>query len=177
MDPVKPKLQTLKDLGQRALPLATLLVIASLLSVFIPAIGAHWVDMLTISGMVNTGTWNNCTYTQGYWKNHPEAWPIEEITIGDVTYTQADAIAILKTAPRGGDATRILARQLIPAKLNVLQGADPSAVETTITDADTWLIAYPLGSDPSNPNRKEGIALSGVLDDYNNGITGPGHCD
>ena len=118
---------------------------------------------------------NNCTYTTGYWKNHPEAWPVEEITIGGLTFAKEVAITFLETPP-GDDATYILARQLIPAKLNVLKGADPSAVEATITGADNWLGEHPLGSDPSNPDRDRGIALAGMLDEYNNGVIGPGHC-
>ncbi len=119
---------------------------------------------------------NNCTYTQGFWKNHPEVWPVDHITIGGVTYAKGEALKILETPPRG-DATYILAHQLIGAKLNILNGADPSDVAATIADADNWLIEHPLGSDPSNPGRAQGIALAGALDDYNNGLIGPGHCD
>jgi len=133
-------------------------------------------DQVSGRAEFTAGTWNNCTYTQGYWKNHPEAWPVEEIMIGGVTYTKAEAITILETPPKG-DATYILAHQLIAAKLNILKGADPSAVETTITEADDWLSANPLGSNPSDPNRAQGIALAETLDEYNNGLIGPGHCD
>lgn len=119
---------------------------------------------------------SGCTRTQGYWKNHPANWPVEEITIGGVTYTKAEAIEILKTAPRG-DATYILAHQLIAAKLNILNGADDSAVADTIIAADAWLVAFPLGSNPGNPERRDGIILARILDRYNNGIIGPGHCD
>jgi hypothetical protein len=117
-----------------------------------------------------------CTRTQGYWKNHPDDWPVDEITIGGVTYTKQEAIDILKTAPRR-DATYILAHQLIAAKLNILNGADGSAVAATIVAADNWLMDNPLGSNPDNPARLEGIALARTLDEYNNGIIGPGHCD
>jgi hypothetical protein len=34
-----------------------------------------------------------------------------------------------------------------------------------------------LGSDPSGAERDAGIALAEMLDDYNNGLVGPGHCD
>jgi hypothetical protein len=93
-----------------------------------------------------------------------------------VTYTKQEAINILKTSPRG-DATYILAHQLIAAKLNILNGADDSAVAAVIIEADAWLMANPLGSDPSNPARQVGIALAKTLDRYNNGVIGPGHCD
>ncbi|MBI4514453.1 MAG: hypothetical protein HY699_01375 [Deltaproteobacteria bacterium] len=119
---------------------------------------------------------HGCTYTVGYWKNHPEAWPVDSITIGGVAYTKAEAIFILQT-PTGGDATYILAHQLIAAKLNVLNGANGAAVADAIASADTWLAAHPLGSNPSDADRAYGIALAAVLDGYNNGVIGPGHCD
>jgi hypothetical protein len=25
---------------------------------------------------------NGCTLTQGFWKNHPEAWPVDLLTVG-----------------------------------------------------------------------------------------------
>jgi hypothetical protein len=118
---------------------------------------------------------NNCTHTMGYWKNHPEAWPVEEITIGGVTFAKAAVLTILETAP-GGDATYVLVHQLIAAKLNTLKGTDPITVAVTITDADNWLSVHPLGSDPSDPDRAQGIALAEILDGYNNGLIGPDHC-
>jgi hypothetical protein len=118
----------------------------------------------------------SCTLTQGFWKNHPEAWPVETITIGVNLYTKEQALAILSTPPSRGDATYILAHQLIAAKLNVLIGADDSVVATAIADADAWLAAHPLGSLPHGTDRSAGIALAEILDQYNNGLIGPGHC-
>lgn len=44
-------------------------------------------------------------------------------------------------------------------------------------DADEWLSVYPPGTDPADPIRKQGIDLAGILDNYNNGLIGPGSCD
>jgi len=118
----------------------------------------------------------DCTHGVGYWKSHSDAWPVEEIDIGGVTCSKAEAIDILKTSP-GGDATYILARQLIATKLNLLRGADASALEATVIDADSWLSAHPLGTDPSDPDRAEGIALAETLEQYNSGEIGPGVCE
>src|SRR5919202_3290876 len=63
----------------------------------------------------------NCTYTVGYWKNHPEAWPVSKITLGGISYSQSQALDILNTAPNG-DSTLIVAQQLNAAKLNLAQG-------------------------------------------------------
>ena len=117
----------------------------------------------------------NCTLTQGFWKNHEEAWPVEELILGGTTYTKAQLLVILGTAPRG-DATYILIHQLIAARLSVAGGADSTDVATTLADADAWLASHPLGSNPKGADRQAGTALAALLDDFNNGVSGPGHC-
>ena len=115
----------------------------------------------------------DCTYTIGYWKTHPTAWPVSSLALGGVTYNKTQLLNILNTQPKG-DATYILAHQLIAAKLNTAQGATPTALGSTISQADSWLVANPLGSKPRNGT--VGTALSTVLDAFNNGLIGPGHC-
>jgi hypothetical protein len=117
----------------------------------------------------------DCSLTQGFWKSHEEAWPVEELILGGTTYTKSQLLAILLTPPRG-DATYILIHQLIAAKLNIDNGADPTAIADTLVAADAWLAANPLGSKPTGTVREDGLALAALLDDYNNGVTGPGHC-
>jgi hypothetical protein len=115
-----------------------------------------------------------CTYTLGYWKNNPAAWPVEEITIGGMDYTKEEALDILNTKHQG-DATYILAYQLIAAKLNIISGTNSEVITETIDAADIWLLENPLSSDPRNPERKVGIQLSQTLSDYNDGVSGPCH--
>jgi hypothetical protein len=122
-----------------------------------------------------TAQQENCTLTQGFWKNHEDVWPVEELTLGGVVYTKAQLLAILGTSPRG-DATYILIHQLIAASLNVAEGADPSAVGAALAAADAWLASHPLGSKPTGPDREAGLALATTLDEFNNGVIGPGHC-
>jgi len=124
----------------------------------------------------STPTGKDCTYTQGYWKNHPSAWPVTSLSIGGVVYSQSQLMAIFNTSPRG-DATYILAHQLIAAKLNVAQGANGSTVNATIAAADAWLQQYPLGSKPSGAASNTGTSYATQLDNFNNGVIGPGHCD
>ena len=118
----------------------------------------------------------DCSLTQGFWKNHEEAWPVEELILGGSTYTKTQLLAILGTPPRG-DATYILIHQLIAAQLNVADGADPTAIADTLVEAEAWLVSHPLGSKPTGADREAGLALAALLDDYNNGVTGPGHCE
>lgn len=118
----------------------------------------------------------DCSLTQGFWKNHEEVWPVEELILGATTYTKPQLLAILRT-PSRGDATYILIHQLIAARLNIANGADPTAIADTLTAADAWLAANPLGTNPTGAARQDGVALAALLDDYNNGVTGPGHCE
>lgn len=118
----------------------------------------------------------NCTLTQGYWKNHEENWPVLSLTLGSVNYTKAQLLAIL-AQPSVGNGLIILAHQLIAAKLNLANGANPSFISATIAAADAQigsLVVPPVGggSLPSASTSANGH----TLDDWNNGITGPGHC-
>ena len=118
----------------------------------------------------------SCTLTQGYWKNHPELWPVDSIVLGGWNITKAQALAVLSTPPRG-DATYILAHQLIAAMLNMLNGADSSSVADQITEADLWLVAHPLDSRPTGADREAGLLLASRLDDFNNGLNDPPDCN
>jgi hypothetical protein len=118
-----------------------------------------------------------CTLTQGFWKNHPDAWPVQDLILGSVSYTKAKLITILKTPVRGNGLIS-LAHQLIAAKLNVLSGADDDDVEDAIEDADALIgskVVPPFGSGYIAPDTSS--PLTGELDDFNQGDTGPGHCE
>jgi hypothetical protein len=113
------------------------------------------------------------TGTPGYWKNHPEAWPVDEITIGGELYTKDDAIGLMKT-PGKGDKTFTVFRALVSAKLNVLIGNDDSCIAESIAAADAWMEKEnygPVGSGirANSVAWKEGEPLYRELDDYNNG--------
>jgi hypothetical protein len=114
------------------------------------------------------------TGTVGYWKTHPEAWPVDAITIGGVTYTKEDAIAIMET-PERGDKTYTMFRELVCAKLNELNGNDASCISDTIFAADAWMTEteYPVGSnvrDDSTAWLDEGADLYEELNKYNSGL-------
>lgn len=115
-----------------------------------------------------------CTFTQGWYKNHD--WD-GSATLGTVAYTEAQLRAILDT-PVKGNGLISLAHQLITAKLNIDGGADPSAISQAIADADALigaLVVPPIGSGYLDPSVTS--ALVDALSDFNEGITGPGHCD
>ncbi len=108
--------------------------------------------------------------TPGYWRNHPEAWPVTSLTLGGTTYSQAQLLAILEQ-PKSRDMTYVIASQLIAAKLNVLIGADSSCISATISAADSWLATNKIGTNVSAGSAawKHGEPLKNTLDAYNNG--------
>jgi cysteine-rich repeat protein len=115
----------------------------------------------------------DCTLTQGYWKNHPDAWPVTSLELGTVTYDQDALIAILKT-PVKGNGLVALAHQLIAAKLNVAAGADDVSIEASIAAADALIGSLVVGVDALETSQTS--ELNGKLDAFNNGDVGPGHC-
>ena len=126
-----------------------------------------------------------CTYTQGYWKSHgPDAkgnnsneWPVTSLTIGGISYTDDQLQEILDEPVRGNGLVS-LSHQLIAAKLNVANGADDAAIAGAIADADaliTGLIVPPIGNDSLNTAVTS--SLNDALTDFNEGTSGPGHCD
>lgn len=112
--------------------------------------------------------------TPGYWQNHPESWPVGQITIGGKTYTKCQAISLMKSCS-SKDVTYTMFATLVAAKLNVMIGAKSYCVENVIEQADAWMAKYgPVGSGVragtcSSPWRT-GQPLQSTLDDYNNGL-------
>lgn len=131
-----------------------------------------------------------CTLTPGYWKTHSprgpapldDTWfelPGAEDTVfflsGQTWYQ------VLWTPPRG-NAYYILARAYIATTLNFLNGASaPVEVSDAWDEAGDLFETYTpdeIGDLRGNrPPRPRFLELAGLLDMYNNGLLGPGHCD
>jgi hypothetical protein len=135
-----------------------------------------------------SSTANNCTFTVGYWKNHgsgacqtgnnANAWPVAAtpMLLGTVSYTAAELCSILNT-PAGGNGLISLAHQLIAAKLNIAAGASSAAIASTVAAADAQiggLVIPPVGGGFLSPGSTGSKTYA--LDQWNNGVTGPGHC-
>lgn len=109
-------------------------------------------------------------YTQGYWKNHPDDWPVESLNLGEATYTKDQLLSILKRPVRGNGLIA-LAHQLIAAKLNKAAGAYvPEEVGEAIGEADNLigsLVIPPVGGGWLHPAQTS--ELIAILDDFNEG--------
>jgi len=117
-----------------------------------------------------------CPHSQGYWKNNPTLWPLTSVTLGSQTYSKTELLVILKNS-MSSDASVILARQLIAAKLNLAVGSDPAPVSGTISEAD-GVLGGMTGKLPYKvkPNSTTGAAMvndATALNNYNNGQLTP----
>jgi hypothetical protein len=96
--------------------------------------------------------------------------------LGTTSYTQAELLNIFHT-PVAGNGLISLSHQLIAAKLNFFNGADGSAALSAIAGADALIgskVVPPIGDGYLAP--KFTSSLTGALDGYNQGKSGPGHC-
>jgi hypothetical protein len=129
-------------------------------------------NQATASATVTNHVVGRCPLSQGFWKTHPEVWPVTSLTLGRQTYTQAELLTLLNTPPRG-DASLILAHQLIAAKLNTAHGANPTPVSAAISDADNLLSGFagklPYHVASSSATGQAMVNDASVLDAYNNG--------
>lgn len=128
-----------------------------------------------------------CTRTQGYWKTHgPEGcatgnntnvWSVTNLSLGSTNYTDLQVCSILNQ-PVGGNGILALAHQLIAAKLNIASGASvPNGVASCISAADSLIngqVIPPVGAGSLDPGATN--TLTTCLREYNEGDTGPGHC-
>ena len=133
---------------------------------------------------VCTGT--TCTLTQGYWKNHVEKWPpIASVrnVLGDQTVVYSAFyksgktwLQALQASSSGGDGYYALAQQFIAAVFNIASGACAPAA---VTDAIKTAAGLFKGTTNTfNKSQKTVVTnLIKILTDYNEGKSGPGHCN
>jgi len=130
---------------------------------------------------------NGCTLTIGFWKNHPvqtarylPIWLGTPNASGSVQVTTAgQASSVLGFGGQASNGINKLLGQLLGAKLDIATGADSSAVASTISAADAFLAGHPAStwSSLSKAQQQQQVnSWMSQLDNYNNGLTGPGHC-
>jgi hypothetical protein len=126
-----------------------------------------------------------CSYTLGYWKTHSKYGPASKTDptwalIGEDTaffLSGQSWYQVLNASSSGGNAYYILAKQYIAASLNALSGAGSTpAVDAALAWATTFFQTYTPSSNLSKTVRGEAVAAADLLDQYNNGVIGPGHC-
>lgn len=111
-----------------------------------------------------------CPLGQGFWKNHGSQWPATTLTLGGRVYAQSQLLTILRMHPRG-DASVILAHQLISTKLDIANGSDPAPISAAVVAGDSELAAVgplPAGINTDTASGQAMTATAATLDSYNN---------
>lgn len=125
----------------------------------------------------------SCTFTQGFWKNHTELWDDAGdskpfLTSATFYNSGVSYITIMNTPPAKGNAYLILAHQFIAARLNTNGGASGNgSADAALAGAAAYFAGAPAGiPNPVDPTRSQLLGWATTLDNYNNGLIGPGHC-
>jgi hypothetical protein len=128
---------------------------------------------------------SGCTLTIGYWKTHSsKITPLLPILLGTsggtktvTVNTASQAVTILGIPVASNGIDKLYAQELA-AKLSIANGADGSAVASTISAADTFLATHSDAdwSSLTKTQQQQILSWATTLDNYNNGLTGPGHC-
>ena len=104
---------------------------------------------------------------------------METIQLGCITYTQAQAIAIMRHST-SNDKTYVLAQELIAAKLNIgCKNSDSSCISSQIAAADAFLCAHPVGSGVggSSPAWQQIKSAFNAISKYNEGKSCAPSCE
>lgn len=165
---------------QLALMLLVLALAASTVSVFLPVSHAGWQEVLGIRGsiaglLLPDPESSNCTYPLVYWTHHGDRLPPGSYPAGSESYDPPGAVALLSSDP-GEDYSRILAQQVLLARVNIQNGADPQAAADSLARADALLVQYPFGSELLYEQQLEAYRLASALQAFNHGESGPGLC-
>jgi hypothetical protein len=127
-----------------------------------------------------------CTLTQGYWKTHSREGPapydarwknlgaLEEDT--EFFSSGRTWIELFRTPVRRS-AYVALAHQYMAAKLNVLAGASGAALGDALATAEAFFSATSPAARLTTAQRDQALVLASLLEAFNSGAVGPGHCD
>jgi len=125
---------------------------------------------------------NNCPKTLPFWRDNPDSWPVDTLTLGSQSYDKAELLDLVNTPSHANptDLSLVLAQQLIAARLSIANGSDPAPIASALEQADTLLSQYP-GKLPYGVARSSRVGhvmsrTAGLLRAYNHGSLTPG-CD
>jgi hypothetical protein len=111
-----------------------------------------------------------CPRVANFWETNLDAWPVDTLMLGSQSYQRGELIDIMRGRTEQ-DASMQLARQLIAAKLNVANGANPDPAGGVIGQADTILSYFdakvPYNLEPSSSVGEAMTNFARALSSYN----------
>lgn len=148
--------------------------------------GSGGIDNIEICRLVDEPPSGEGTRTPGYWKNDKKDWPVDQVTIGGIVYTRAQADDLMEH-PTAKDKTYNMFEQLVATTLNLANGTEDSCIQDVVDEANAWMAAHPVGSGveaKSNAwqvaeggNTMSAATIHSTLDQYNNGLLCAPHAD
>ncbi|MBP2627741.1 MAG: hypothetical protein H6Q68_2452 [Firmicutes bacterium] len=146
---------------------------------------------------VSVPCFGGCTHTIGFWKTHagfgPQndlVTPLLPIILGNedgpqsiTVSTAAQAVSILGFEGSNGifdaaNGINKLYAQLLAAQLNINDGANGSAIASTLVDVNNFLSINDSTSwaGLTKAQKQQVLSWAKILENYNTGLIGPGHC-
>lgn len=121
-----------------------------------------------------------CPKTPSWWKDHRSKWPVDELTVGDDEYNDNEIRNVLSGKKPNGHsagscASAALAKQVIAAQFNILNGSDPQDADDDLEEAQEFLTDRPPGCNPNGSARQQANQLKAHLEDYNE--SSPSGCE
>ena len=109
-----------------------------------------------------------CIKSSGFWKSNPEAWPVESLVVGGVSYNKDEAIAVMNAKAKG-DKTYSLFTETVATMLNLLECDADATIADVVAAANDWLALNPPGSGvkSGDPEWTEGGLLFDELSEFN----------
>jgi hypothetical protein len=126
----------------------------------------------------------NCTLPMAWWMagsptnpdGNPCVWTVQELGLGNTVYSDLELESILR-APKSKNGLVQLAQAVTIARMNIAKGADGSAVSDALFAANRMIgdqTVPPVGDGYIPYDEVESLVLE--LEQFNNGVTGPGAC-
>jgi hypothetical protein len=124
-----------------------------------------------------------CQHSKTYWKNHNNEWALNAapMKLGTANFYGQNKLLNILNKPINGNASTVLAKQLIAAKLNVAQGSEISPIILTINAANDLIGNRKLPIQPAisffSSEGSQMLALSLQLASYNYGVLNTHPCN
>jgi hypothetical protein len=112
---------------------------------------------------------STCPRSAGFWLNHPEEWPVDELELGGVVYSKEEALVFLHDPPNDDPGFRMM-RQLVAAELNVAMGVNPALVYLELEEAHQLLSDFPPGAIVTQDIADRCAEIADILDEFNLGL-------
>lgn len=136
--------------------------------------------------VTNSQEVTGCTYTQGYWKTHSNkndskydaTWDLLPQGRNTAFFRSGQTYFEVTDSNVKGNPYYSLGQQYIAAELNMRSGASiPDAELAAFQQATALFQQYKPGQVKDDKTLQAQFkALNTLLDAYNNGVSGPGHC-